>query len=59
MGAILSIREMKFSIPDDKEMLSEVYPLLIVVKQPAYTMGVLAIELLINRRSTAPPKLKN
>ncbi|MEN2985035.1 MAG: substrate-binding domain-containing protein [Dictyoglomaceae bacterium] len=57
IGAILAIREMGLSIPedislvsfDDIESLSEVFPFLTVVKQPAYTMGVLATELLIRR----------
>ncbi len=57
IGAILAIRELGLSIPDDIslvsfddiESLSEVYPFLTVVKQPAYTMGVLATELLIRR----------
>ncbi|PMQ01963.1 MAG: LacI family transcriptional regulator [Dictyoglomus sp. NZ13-RE01] len=57
IGAILAIREMGLKIPDDislvsfddVESLSEVYPFLTVVKQPAYTMGVLATELLIRR----------
>jgi len=34
---------------DDIESLSEVYPFLTVVKQPAYSMGVIATELLIRR----------
>ena len=57
IGAILAIREMGLKIPDDIslvsfddiESLSEVYPFLTVVKQPAYTMGVIATELLIRR----------
>lgn len=57
IGAILAIREMGLKIPedislvsfDDIESLSEVYPFLTVVKQPAYSMGVLATELLIRR----------
>ncbi len=57
VGAILAIRELGLSIPedislvsfDDIESLSEVYPFLTVVKQPAYTMGVIATELLIRR----------
>lgn len=57
VGAILAIREMGLEIPDDIslvsfddiESLSEVYPFLTVVKQPAYSMGVIATELLIRR----------
>jgi len=57
IGAMLAIKEKGLEIPDDIslvsfddiESLSEVYPFLTVVKQPAYTMGVLAAELLIRR----------
>ncbi|HRU33151.1 MAG TPA: substrate-binding domain-containing protein, partial [bacterium] len=34
---------------DDIESLSQVYPFLTVVTQPAYSMGVIAAELLIRR----------
>jgi len=57
VGALLAIRERGLEIPedislvsfDDIESLSEVYPFLTVVKQPAYTMGVIATEILIRR----------
>ncbi|MGB9682651.1 MAG: LacI family DNA-binding transcriptional regulator [bacterium] len=57
IGAIKAIRELGLRVPedvglvsfDDIESLSEVYPFFTVVTQPAYSMGVIATELLIRR----------
>jgi LacI family transcriptional regulator len=57
IGAIRAIRDLGLKVPedvglvsfDDIESLSEVYPFFTVVTQPAYSMGVIATELLIRR----------
>ncbi|MGC8972433.1 MAG: LacI family DNA-binding transcriptional regulator [bacterium] len=57
IGAMIAIREEGLRVPedialvsfDDIESLSEVYPFFTVVTQPAYSMGVIATELLIRR----------
>ena len=57
IGAILAIRELGLRVPEDValvcfediDFLSKVYPFLTVVTQPAYSMGVIATELLIRR----------
>ena len=57
IGSLVAIRELGLKVPedialvsfDDIESLSQVYPFLTVVTQPAYSMGVIAAELLIRR----------
>ncbi len=57
IGALVAIRELGLKVPedialvsfDDIESLSQVYPFFTVVNQPAYSMGVIAAELLIRR----------
>jgi LacI family transcriptional regulator len=57
VGAMMAIRDMGLRVPedialvsfDDIESLSIVYPFFTVVTQPAYSMGVIATELLIRR----------
>lgn len=57
VGAMMAIRDSGLSVPedialvsfDDIESLSQVYPFFTVVTQPAYSMGVIAAELLIRR----------
>ena len=57
VGAMMAIRDMGLRVPenialvsfDDIESLSLVYPFFTVVTQPAYSMGVIATELLIRR----------
>jgi len=57
MGAMVAIRELALRIPDDVALvcfedidcLSRIYPFLTVMVQPAYSMGVIATELLIGR----------
>lgn len=57
IGAMIAIRELGLKVPedvalvsfDDIESLSQIYPFLTVVTQPAYSMGVIATELLIRR----------
>ncbi|MEN3183808.1 MAG: LacI family DNA-binding transcriptional regulator [Atribacterota bacterium] len=57
LGAMMAIRELGFSIPEDValvcfediDFLSKFIPFFTVVVQPAYSMGVLATELLIRR----------
>ncbi|MBC7321261.1 substrate-binding domain-containing protein [bacterium] len=57
VGAMMAIRDCGLRVPedialvsfDDIESLSQVYPFFTVVTQPAYSMGVIAAELLIRR----------
>jgi LacI family transcriptional regulator len=57
IGSMMAIKELGLRVSedialvsfDDIESLSQVYPFLTVVTQPAYTMGVIATELLIRR----------
>ncbi len=57
VGAMMAIRDSGLNVPedialvsfDDIESLSQVYPFFTVVTQPAYSMGVIAAELLIRR----------
>ncbi len=57
IGVMIAIRELGLKIPDDIslvsfddiEVMSQVYPFLTVISQPAYSMGVIATELLIRR----------
>lgn len=57
IGVMIAIKELGLKIPDDVslvsfddiEIMSQVYPFLTVISQPAYSMGVIATELLIRR----------
>ncbi len=62
IGAIVALREHGLRVPgdislvsfDDIELASLIYPFLTVVNQPAYTMGTLAMQLLLDRMSDQP-----